>query len=339
MAADLSMVNAVVLIQVIAPEIFLSCHFWSASILTKFFLYRFLQAHVRSFLARKKMLKVRKEYEEVFEELEKSAKFVLWKKEGFGLPLISSRPKVLNDVNEKTKLASRENGDERCTSRSRGRIKKAFCNGELLSDADVSQDGFSSDTEKYSLGNRNFNVAGLHREKVDEEIILDYEDPMLERTAISERYDEDLQQNHGFLADNGTKSSEGQKQKEEKTFPEEKSQQKLTSLRLTAEMTNCDCGDDKCPHKLSNPPCSSLPLSSTPRDTPIDEQEIKETAGHDSKYDMSLQGSVHKRLHLRDQAILSDSWLTDRSFGKQLMDTQSSPVGAPLYVLTNCQLV
>jgi len=261
---------------------------------------------------RKKLLKVRKEFEEVFAELEKSAEFVRWKKEGFGRPLISSDSKVLNDVIEKTKLASRENGNE--ATRSRGRIKEGFCNGELSSDADQNEDGFSSDTEKYSLGNRNFNVAGLQREKVDEGRISDYEDPILERTAISERYGEDLQQNHGFLADNGTNSLQGQKQKEEQTFPGKKSQQKLISLGLSAEMRNCECGDDKCPHKLSNPPCSSFPLSSTLRDTSIDEQEIKETVGHDSKSETSLQGYVYKRLHLRDQAILSDSWLTDGSF-------------------------
>ena len=261
---------------------------------------------------RKRLLKVRKEFEEVFAELEKSAEFVRWKKEGFGRPLISSDPKVLNDVNEKTKLASRENGNE--ATRSRGRIKEGFCNGELSSDADQNEDGFCSDTEKYSLGNRNFNVAGLQREKVDEGRISDYEDPI-------------------FLADNGTNSLQGQKQKEEQTFPGKKSQQKLISLGLSAEMTNCECGDDKCPHKLSNPTCSSFPLSSTLRDTSIDEQEIKETVGHDSKSETSLQGYVYKRLHLRDQAILSDSWLTDRSFGKQIMDTQSSPGGTLLYAL------
>lgn len=288
----------------------------------------FQQAHVRSFLARRKLLEVRKEFEEVLKELERKSRFVHWKREGFGLPLIISDSEVLNDTNGETNLVSREISDE--TERNRGLVKRGFgdtrANGEAVCTTTV-QNECSSDTRMYCSRVRNLNVSELHVEQVDGERSTDFEHSLPERTSNTglEGYDNgELQQmqNQGFLLENGNKSKQGKNKKDETTSPWEQSPEKLASLGVNDGQTQCDCQDDKCPHKISEFSCSAFPLSSTLKHTSSNEPEMKETVGYHSSSETSLQGYVHSRLHLRDQAHLSDSWMSDRSFGK-LMVSQS----------------
>ena len=263
---------------------------------------------MRSFLARKKLLKVRKEFEEVFSELERDYKLVCWKRKGFGLPLITSDPLMLNGASEETNLSTRQNGDGQKTTNE----GFDFRGGELLSNA--AKDGANSDTEQYSLVSGNLNHYTLRREQDDKERNADDEVPWPERPFNSERYDEDLLQNQGFLP----QAVQRQEQKGERNFLREKSSERLEPSDLTTEGTDGG-GDDKYAHKISEFSCSASPLSSTLKYTTSDECEMKRKAEHDNTSGTLLPQHMLGKLHLRDQALLSESWMTDRSFGKQLI--------------------
>lgn len=256
---------------------------------------------MRSFLARKKLLKVRKEFEEVFSELERDYKLVCWKRKGFGLPLITADPLMLNGASEETNLSSRQNGEG-----------FHFGSGELLSNA--AKDGDNSDTKQYFLASGNLNHGKLCREQDDKERNADDEVPWPERPFNSERYDEDLLQNQDFLP----QAVQRQEQKGERNFLREKSSESLGPSDLTTEGADGG-GDDKYAHKISEFSCSTSPLSSTLKHTTSDERKMKEKAEHDNTSGTLLPQHMLGKLHLRDQALLSESWMTDRSFGKQLI--------------------
>ena len=61
---------------------------------------------------RRKLLEVRKEFEDVLNDLEKNSNFVCWKTTTLGLPLISSDRKVLHSVDKEKISRTKENDDE-----------------------------------------------------------------------------------------------------------------------------------------------------------------------------------------------------------------------------------
>ena len=267
---------------------------------------------MRSFLARKKLLEVRKEFDEVFRELERDSKLVCWKGRGFGLPLITADPLMLADANEETNLSTRQNGDGQKTRKEGFNFDVDV--GELLSNAE--KNGDNSDTEQCSLASGNLNIGTLCREQGDKESNEDDEVHWPKRPFNSERHGEDLLQNECFLPHD--QALQRQENKGERNLLRQKSSEMLRPSDLTAEVTDTDSGNDKYPHKISEFSSSASALSSTLKHMTTDECEMKENAGHDNASGILLPQHMFGKLHLRDQALLSESWMTDRSFGKKL---------------------
>lgn len=252
---------------------------------------------------RRKLLEVRKEFEEVLNELDTGTNFVFWKKEALGLPLISRDPKVLTSVNEQKKSGCKENEDE---AKQSGSVKEEF--GVKL---------FSADEElETMLNTEDGERVDGERSVADEELVL--ESPA-SGVSNSESCDKlklcDLHMNQAFRLENNTISKQGHRPPEEMICPREQSSEKQRSLILNSEITNqCGFPDERFPHRV---PDSPLPLNSTLKSGLRDEQETRESVGRDSTSETSLQSDLQGRPHLRERARLSDTWLTDRSFGKQ----------------------
>lgn len=271
--------------------------------LTFFFDYRFQQALVRGFLVRRKLLEVRKEFEDVLNDLEKDTNFVCWKTTTLGLPLISSDPKVLHNVN-KEKI-SKENDDE-------------------VKEKDSLEDEFAVKHSE-ELETMLHVITGHGKQGNGERSVVD-EEPVLERPASgasnSKSYD-----NHSDLLQINQESG----QEDSSTFRhvlrpgeqaicsgERSSEQKRLSIPNSNATTQCDCPDEGCPRRLPDVP---FPFNSTLKSVHGSGAERGEgqSVGRESTSETSLHSSLRGGTpHLRDQARLSDTWLTDRSFGKQL---------------------
>ena len=99
---------------------------------------------------------------------------------------------------------------------------------------------------------------------------------------------------------------------------EQASERKRLLISKSDTTAQCDCPDERYPHRVPDLP---FPLNSTLKSAPGSgpEREEVQSVGRESTLESSLQYYLQGRTpHLRDQARLSDTWLTDRSFGKQL---------------------
>lgn len=251
---------------------------------------------------RRKLLEVRKEFEEVLNELETDTNFVFWKKEALGLPLISRDPKVLSSANEQTKSGRKENEDD--LKQSIGSVKEGF--GEELSEKFETMLIDTEDGERFD-GQRSL---------VDEELVLESPSSGASNSESSDKLKRsDLQINQAFRLENKSTSKQEQRPPEQTIFPGEQSSERQGFLILNSEITNqYDFQHERYPHRV---PDSPLPLNSTLKSGSRDEQEMREPVGRDSTSETSLQSDLQGRPHLSEQARLSDTWLTDRSFGKQ----------------------
>lgn len=228
---------------------------------------------------------------------------VFWRREGLGLPLIISDPDKLSGANENTNLTYRESSHDK-VSKQDVLLKGGLIigNGELLSNA--TEDGYASntDTTRHPHCRGDVNLADVDRKQHDEEF------PLRKGTFDSKRYDDELLLNQGDFV-------QREEQNDEKTFLGEEGSERLSNSGINAEVLIPSVSkDDKCPYKaykVPEFPCSSLPLSSTLEHTSSEEQGIKEKAGH-----AGVPANMSGKVHLRDQAILSESWMTDKSFGK-----------------------
>ena len=151
------------------------------------YLYAHQQAQIRGFLVRKKLQEVRKEFEEVLQELESDVKFVCWKKKDLAMPLVTSDPKLFKSTNDESNLVSRENDNE--ITRKQGLLKEG-----LRSCSNVDETG------GHSLGNEILNE--LYTDQVEKEEIIDHDGTIPERTSRSARCDDDFRKNLEFLPEN-----------------------------------------------------------------------------------------------------------------------------------------
>lgn len=267
-----------------------------------------LQALVRGFLVRRKLLEVRKEFEDVLNDLEKDTNFVCWKTTTLGLPLISSDPKVLHSVN-KEKI-SKENDDE-------------------VKEKDSVEDEFAVKHSE-ELETMLHVITGHGKQGNGERSVVD-EEPVLERPAPgasnSESYD-----NHSDLLQINQESG----QEDSNTFRhvlrpgeqaicsgERSSEQKRLLIPNSNATTQCHCPDEGCPRRLPDVP---FPFNSTLKSVHGSGAERGEgqSVGRESTSETSLHSSLRGGTpHLRDQARLSDTWLTDRSFDTVLGEDSS----------------
>ena len=252
---------------------------------------------------RRKLLEVRKEFQDVLNDLEKDTNFVCWKTTTLGLPLISSDPKVLHSVSKEKISHTKENDDE---------VKRK----------DSVEDEFAvklSD-ELEIMFNTGDGEQGNGERSADEE------EPVLERPASgesnSESYDyhkDLLQINQGSGQGNSDTFGHVPRPGEQVISSWERSSEKTRLLIPNSNATTQrDCPDERCPHRVRDLP---FPLNSTLKSVHGSgaEREEKQSVGRESTSETSLHSSLQGGTpHLRDQARLSDTWLTDGSFGKQL---------------------
>lgn len=227
-----------------------------------------------------------------------------WKTKTLGLPLISSDPKVLSSVSKEKILRTKENDVE---VNQRDSLEDEF--GVKLS---VKEFETMLNTGHGEPGNG-------ERSAVDEE-------PVLDRPASGasnfESYD-----NHGDLLqinqESGQESSSTFRQVDRPgeqaiCSREQGSEKKRLLMPNSDTTTQCDCPDERCSHRVPDLPS---PLNSTLKSTYGSgaEREERQTVGQESTLQSSLQSYLQGGTpYLRDQTRLSDTWLTDRSFGKQL---------------------
>ncbi|CAH3027268.1 unnamed protein product [Porites evermanni] len=289
MAADLSVVNAVVVIQ----------------------------AQIRGFLVRKKLQEVRKEFKEVLQELESDVKFVCWKKKGLAMPLVTSDPKLFKSTNDESNVVSRENDNE--ITRKEG--------WRSCSNVD--------ETGGHSLGNEILNE--LHTDQVENQEIIDHEGTILERTSRSARCDNDFRKNLEFLPENEVVEMESGSEK--RPHPAEKSLERQENLggHEEFEERGYDFGADRLPQERTLYSSSDIPLNGAINPLLSSNQEVKRKE-HNNGSKASPMDLGQRRSYLRDQALLSESWMSDRSFDPVEDDKTTAFTDLPTDPVKLCEL-
>ncbi|RMX47672.1 hypothetical protein pdam_00013628, partial [Pocillopora damicornis] len=235
-----------------------------------------LQAGVRGFLVRKKLLEVRKEFEEILSELENDTNFVWWKTQVPGLPLMSTDPKGLDKAIEKSN--SGLDGESDDESKRTYLIKEGSgssdvddnCEGDPLIKNPVPQD------------------SSFERLNSASETYLKISTAELEGKTMVEKPD--------------TEASlfGGQNLERQNLF------------NANAELTFQHGSPVETSRHIREP---HFPLNSTVNPGWQNEQEMRRSFGPpDSASEASLREYVSRTPHLREQALLSDTWLTDKSF-------------------------
>lgn len=259
---------------------------------------------------RRKLLEVRKEFEEVMNDLEKDTYVVCWKTKTLGLPLISSNPKVLNGADKKKNSPTEDNGD--------GVKQKDSVDDEFGEEFEtmVNTGHLNAGHLKTGNGQR----GNGERSTVEEDTVPERPASGASNSKSCDSHCAGLLQiNQCSHLEKSNTFGEVNRSGEEAICSVEQGSEKQRFLILNSNTTNqCDCPDERCPHKAADVPCT---LNSTLKSTPGlgDEQEESETVGRESKSETSLKSYLQGGTPLlREQARLSDTWLTDRSFGKQL---------------------
>lgn len=265
--------------------------------------YQFQQALVRGFLVRRKLLEVRKEFEDVLSDLEKDENFACWKTTTLGLPLISSDPKVLHSVNKEKISRTKENDDE-------------------VKQKDSVEDEFAvkhSDELEKMLNTGHDEQGNGERSAGDEEPAVECPDSGASNSESYDNHSDLLKINQESDQQNSNTFRHVPRPGEQAICSEERSSGKRRLLIPNSNAsTQCDCPNEGCPHRVPDLP---FPLNSTLKSVHGSgaEREERQSIGRESTSETSLYSSLQGGTpHLRDQARLSDTWLTDRSFGKQL---------------------
>ena len=263
-------------------------------------MYAHQQAQIRGFLVRKKLQEVRKEFEEVLQELESDVKFVCWKKKALAMPLVTSDPKLFKSTNDESDLVSRENDNE--ITRKQGLLKEGF---RSCSNVD--------ETGGHSLGNEILNE--LHTDQVEKQENIDHEVTIPERTSRSARCDDDFRKNLQFLSENEVVEMESGS--ERRPHPTKKSLERQENLagHEGLEERGSDFGADRLPQERTLDSSSDIPLNGAINPLLSSNQEVKGKE-HNNGSKASPMDLGQRRSYLRDQALLSESWMSDRSFGK-----------------------
>lgn len=274
-------------------------------------MYAHQQAQIRGFLVRKKLQEVRKEFEEVLQELESDVKFVCWKKKDLAMPLVTSDPKLFKSTNDESNLVSRENDNE--ITRKQGLLKEG-----LRSCSNVDETG------GHSLGNEILNE--LHIDQVEKEEIIDHDGTIPERTSRSARCDDDFRKNLEFLPENEVvemEVTEMESGSEKRPHPAEKRLERREDLggHEEFEERGYDLGADRLPQERTLYSSSDIPLNGAINPLLSSNEELKGKE-HNNGSKASPMDLGQRRSYLRDQALLSDSWMSDRSFGKLTINSR-----------------
>ena len=250
---------------------------------------------------RRKLLEVRKEFEDVLNDLEKNSNFVSWKTTTLGLPSISSDPKVLHRVDKEKISRTKENDDE-------------------VKQRDSLKDEFSVKEFETVLNTEHSEQSNGERSAVDEEPVQERPGSGASNSESFNSHSDLLQINQESGQENSSTFRQVHSLGEQAICSREQASERKRLLIPKSDTTaQCDCPDERCPHRVPDLP---FPLNSTLKSAPGSgpEREEIQSVGRESTSESSLQSYLQGRTpHLRDQARLSDTWLTDRSFGKQFM--------------------
>ena len=235
-----------------------------------------------------------------------------WERNWFviGRPLISTNRSISKDENDRRKLKSFAGNDND------GILKKEDKTGNKGSDAerisnDVFEGEFKNPRETRTNDDENVELSGF---RMEDNIEIGKDDVLLlERTPISEKCDQGLSQNEEDFPHGGNPQSPGHP-KDQVISSTERDPERM---RYLTEMERLEPSVDKQPHKCSDVSSQRFPFSSTPRLVSSDGQEMKNSgSGETSGIAVPMtRTQTQARHYLHDQALLSDSWMTDKSFG------------------------
>lgn len=235
-----------------------------------------------------------------------------WERNWFviGRPLISTNssiPKVANDRRKLKSFAGNVND---------GILKKEDKTGNKGSDAErISNDVFDGELknprETRTNDDENVELTGFRMEgniEIGKGDVL-----LLERTPISEKCDQGLSQSEEDSPHGGNPQSPGHPKDQVISLTERDPER----IRYLTEIVRLEPSDDKQPHKCPDISSQHFPFSSTPRLVSSDGQEIKNSASRETSGIVvpMTRTQTQARHYLHDQALLSDSWMTDKSFG------------------------
>ena len=225
-----------------------------------------------------------------------------WERNWFviGRPLISTNRSISKDENDRRKLNSFAGNDND------GILKEEDKTGNEGSDAErISNDVFEGEFK---------NPQELSGFRMEDNIEIGKDDVLLlERTPISEKCDQGLSQNEEDFLHGGNPQSPGHL-KDQVISSTERDQERM---RYLTEIVRLEPSDDKQPHKCPDISSQHFPFSSTPRLVSSDGQEIKNSGSRETSGIAvpMTRTQTQARHYLHDQALLSDSWMTDKSFG------------------------
>ncbi|XP_068737392.1 IQ domain-containing protein C-like isoform X3 [Montipora capricornis] len=280
------------------------------------------QAHVRGYFTRKKLLQVRKEFEEVLKDLERDAKVVQWKKNCIGLPLVTSKTRFSNPENETTSLSIPGDGEDEKTQKKDLEADEVFSDGKHFS-RNIAEHGFTNpENEGQPIENENVKFSRMHREQDDEEINVDKDCPLPATTLNFERCH--VQDSHRNQLDFPQITIDYQREREPEDPVIPSKERNPENNRSLSKVMHLDKSGGKQFQTFPEFPSPDFPLSGTPRHTSSDEQKIKENSGYDitSETDTPVTRNVP---HLQTQAILSESWMTDKSFEPVVSEDSTTP--------------
>lgn len=135
-----------------------------------------------------------------------------------------------------------------------------------------------------------------------------------ERTSISEKRDQGLRHNEEVFPLKGNPHLPGHPKDQVISSTEGNPER----IRYLTEVVHLETSDDKQPHKCPDISPQHFPLNSTPRLVSSDGQEMIEISGSEETSGIAVpmtRSQTHAKRHLHDQALLSDSWMTNKSFG------------------------
>lgn len=239
-----------------------------------------------------------------------------WERNWFaiGRPLISTNRSISKDENDRRKFKSFAGNDND------GIMKKGDKTGNEGSDAesisnDVFEREFINPQETRPNDDENVEFSGLRIED-NIEIVKDEDVVLPERIPISEKSDQGLSQNEKDFPHKGNSQSPGHP-----TDPKDQvislTERDPERIRHLTEIVRLETSDDKQPQKCSDISSQHFPFSSTPRLISSDGQEMKNSGSEETSgiAEPMTRSQTHARHYLHDQALLSDSWMTDKSFG------------------------
>lgn len=236
-----------------------------------------------------------------------------WERNWFviGRPLISTNRSISKVANDRRKLNSFAGNDND------GILKEEDKTGNEGSDAkrissDVFEGEFINPQETRTSDDENVELPGFG---VEDNIEIGKDEDVLlpERTPVFEKCDHGLSQNEKDFPHGGNLQSPGHPKDQVISLTERDPER----IRHLTEIVRLEPSDDKQPHKCSDVSSQHFPFSSTPRLVSSDGQEIKNSGSRETSGIAvpMTRTQTQARHYLHDQALLSDSWMTDKSFG------------------------